>query len=163
MANLSVVVFDNPDEAGKVRVALQDVVRQGKLTLDDSAVVVKDADGQVQVRHEMDRGVKIGIAGGGFLGLFIGFLFGGPLVSALVWAIGGGIAGSLAEMGVNKDFVNDVKNEMKPNSSALFVITRADDPTLALAALRPYEGKVIQTTLPTETEEALRRVLEKRS
>lgn len=163
MSNLTVVVFDNPEEAGKVREALRDVQREGKLTLDDSAIIVKDAEGQVQVHHEMDRGVKIGIAGGGFLGLFIGFLFGGPLVSALVWAIGGGIAGSLAEMGVNKDFVKDVQDAMEPNTSALFIITRTDDPSLALAALRPFQGKVIQTTLSTDMEENLRRVLEKRS
>ena len=163
MNNLSVIVFDNVDEAGEVRKALADVQKHGFMGLDDAAVIVKDEDGQIHVKHETDRGVKVGIAGGGFLGLFIGFMFGGPLISALLGALGGAWIGSASEMGIRKDFVNEVKETMKPNSSALFVITRDSDPAVALAALRPYKGTVLQTTLPLEMEESLRRVLEKRS
>ena len=100
MNNLSVIVFDNVDEAGEVRKALADVQKQGLMGLDDSAIVVKDEDGQIHVKHETDRGVKVGIAGGGFLGLFIGFMFGGPLISALLGALGGAWIGSASEMGI---------------------------------------------------------------
>lgn len=163
MNNLIVMVFDNTDEATEVRKSLNDVQKQGKMNLDDAAVVVKDEDGQVHIRHEIDRGVKIGVAGGGFWGLFVGFLFGGPLVSALTWALGGALVGSLADMGIHKDFVREVKETMTPGTSALFVIVRDSDPAVALAALRPYKGEIIQTTLPSEVEESLRKVLEHRT
>jgi uncharacterized membrane protein len=51
---------------------------------------------------------------------------------------------------------------MTENSSALFIIVRDSDPDLAIAALRPYEGKILQTTLSPEDEETLRRTLKKK-
>ncbi len=51
---------------------------------------------------------------------------------------------------------------MTENSSALFIIVRDADPAFAVAALRPYEGKVLQTTLAPEDEETLRRALKKK-
>ena len=44
MSNLVVVVFDDENEAGEVRDALREQQKSGNLSLDDSAVVVKDAD-----------------------------------------------------------------------------------------------------------------------
>lgn len=163
MSNLVVVAFDNEEEASQVRAALAEVQNYGGTVVNDAAVVVKDANGEVRVKHETDTGVKTGAVGGGLLGLFIGFLFGGPIVGAVVLALGGGLVGSLADMGVSKDFVNEVKEAMQPRTSALFVIVRDSDAEVALAALRPYKGNVIHTTLPTELEESLQRVLAKRS
>jgi len=39
---------------------------------------------------------------------------------------------------------------------------RDGDPDIAVAALRPYEGKILQTTLSDEDEESLRRALKKK-
>lgn len=162
MPYLTVITFDDPDEATKVRESLKSIQKQGLLDLDDSAVIVKDEDGQVNVKNEVDRGVKVGIAGGGLIGLFIGFLFGGPIGAMLLGAIGGGAVGSLADLGIQKSFVKDVTEAMKPNSSAIFFIIRDANPNAAIAALKPYKGEVYHTALPTEAEETLRRVLKSR-
>jgi len=70
MSDLVVIVFDNADEATRVYAKLNELRGQGHLSLDDAAVVVKDADDQVHVKNEIDRGIKIGFAGGGLIGLF---------------------------------------------------------------------------------------------
>lgn len=162
MSYLTVVVFDDPDQATQVRQSLKNIQKQGLLDLDDSAVIVKDEDGQVHVKNEIDRGVKVGLAGGGLIGLFVGFLFGGPIGALLLGALGGAAVGSMADLGIQKDFVKDVQNGMKPGSSAIFFIVRDANPNAAISALKPYQGEVYHTALPTEAEETLRRVLRKK-
>ena len=54
---------------------------------------------------------------------------------------------------------DEVKTTLRPGRSALFLVVRQSDADATIAALRPFSGDVIQTTLDTETEEALRRAL----
>jgi uncharacterized membrane protein len=159
MSNLIVVTFDNEEEAGKVRETLKS--QSANINLDDSAVVVKDAEGEIHVKNEVDRGVAVGALGGGALGLLIGgLLF--PVGGLVLGALGGALVGKMLDMGVDKKFVDDVSEHLQPGTSALFVIVREANPNVALAALRPYKGKVIQTSLPPEAEAELRRILSQR-
>ena len=159
MSNLVVITFDNEEEAGKVREALK--AQSANISLDDSAVVVKDAEGEIHVKNEVDRGVAVGALGGGALGLLIGgLLF--PVGGLVLGALGGALVGKMLDMGVDKKFVDDVGEHLQPGTSALFVLVREVNPNVALAALRPYKGKVIQTSLPPEAEAELRRILSQR-
>lgn len=159
MSNLVVITFDNAEEAEKVRESIRSIQKQDLIKLDDSAIVVKDEDGQVHVKNEMDRGVKVGLAGGGLLGLWIGFIFGGPIGGLVLGALGGALVGASTDMGLQKTFVKEVSEALKPNTSALFVVVRDSNPNAAIAALRPYKGEVFHTSLDPEAEETLRRVL----
>ena len=166
MSHILVVTFDNEEEAGKVREALKKVQHQGNLSLDDSAIVVKDANGHVHVKNELDRGVKVGASVGGLLGLFVALLtapIGFPLIALTVGIFGGAGVGALTDMGVQKSFVKDVSNALKPSTSALFIIIRSGNPNAAIAALKPYKGEVYHTSFDPEAEESLRHVLSKRT
>ena len=160
MSNLIVITFDNAEEAGQVRQTLRSAERGDYLSLDDSAVVVKDEKGKVHVKNELDRGVKVGAVGGGMLGLLIGSIF-FPLAGLLVGALAGGLIGSAVDLGIPKKFVKDVSEDLRPGTSALFVIVRDANPEVALAALKPYKGTVRHTTLTPEGEKELRRILSK--
>ncbi len=162
MSNLVVITFDSADEAGQVRDALRSAQKSGGLSLDDSAVVVKDADGKIHVKNEVDRGVKIGAIGGGFLGLLLAGIF-FPFAGIIVGALGGAAVGALADLGISKKFVKQVGDELGPENSALFVIVRDNvNPDMVAAALRPYKGTLYQTSFGTQAEENLRDVLSKR-
>ena len=161
MSDLVVVTFDNMEEAGKVREALRSVQRADYLSLDDSAVIVKDEGGKIHVKNEMDRGVKVGAVGGGLLGLLIGGIF-FPLGGLLVGALAGSLVGKMADTGVDKNFVKEVSEDLQPGTSALFFIVREANPNVALAALKPYKGTVRHTSFPPEAEEEVRRLLGKR-
>ena len=160
MSNLIVIVFDDPEEAGKVRKTIKSVQSGGHIRLDDSAVVVKDANGKFHVKNEMDRGIKIGAIGGGFLGLLIGGVF-FPFAGLLIGALGGAAVGATTKLGISQSFIKEVAESMDNESSAFFVIVRDSDPDVAVAALKPYKGKLLQTTLSPEDEENLRGVLKK--
>ena len=161
MSDLVVIAFDNMDEAGRVRETMRSVEHQGRMSLDDSAVVVRDEEGNFHVKDQVDRGVKIGAVGGGALGLLIaGLLF--PVAGLLIGVVGGAIVGKLADTGVDKKFIKDVEEKMQPGTSAIFLLIRDADPNVALMALKPYKGTVLQSTLPPEAEEEVERLLKKR-
>jgi uncharacterized membrane protein len=161
MSNLIVVTFDNPDEAGKVLKTLHSAERSDYLSLDDAAVVVRDQEGKVHVHNETERGVKIGAVGGGLLGLMIASIF-FPIAGLVIGAVGGALVGKSLGTGVDKKFVEEVTEQLQPGTSALFVIVREGNPDVAVAALKPYKGTVLQTTFPPEAEDELRRILSKR-
>jgi uncharacterized membrane protein len=161
MSYLVAVLFDDPAEAGKVRKTLSSIQHTGHLSLDDSAIVVKEEDGKIHLKNEVDRGVKVGALGGSAIGLLLGSVF-FPIGGLIIGAIGGALVGKLMDTGVSKTFVDEVTEEMQPGSSAIFFIVRGNDPNPTVAALREYKGKVLQTSLPSEAEETLRRELEGR-
>lgn len=80
----------------------------------------------------------------------------GPLANIIIGAAGGAVIGSLTELGIETKFVMDVVKSLQPGSSALFVIVRDADTRIILAALKPYEGELFQTTLSSEAQERMR-------
>ena len=160
MSNLIVIVFDDVEEASKVRKTIKSIEGSGHIRLDDSAVVVKDEKGKIHVKNQVDRGVKVGAVGGGLLGLLIRSIF-FPFTGLLIGALSGAAVGAAAKLGVSQSFVKEVAEAMDNESSALFIIVRDSDPDVAVAALKPYKGKLLQTTLSPEDEENLRGVLKK--
>ncbi len=161
MSDLIVITFDNVDEAAKVRESLRSIEREGLLRLDDSAVIVREEDGKVHVKDELDRGVKVGAVGGGLLGLFIGFMF-FPLGAIVLGVLGGALIGKSADLGISKKFVKEVTESLEPGTSAIFFVIRDGNPNAIVGVLRPYKGEIYQDTLSSEDEETLRRILSKR-
>lgn len=161
MSNLVVITFDDMEEAERVLKTMRSVQQEGLVSLDDSAVVVRDEEGKYHVKNEVDRGVKIGALGGGAIGLMIGgLLF--PVAGILVGVLGGAAVGALAGVGIDKDFVKEVEGAMEPGTSAIVLVVREANANVALAALKPYKGTVYSTTFPPETEAEIRRLLSKR-
>jgi uncharacterized membrane protein len=68
----------------------------------------------------------------------------------------------MTDLGVDQKFVKEVETAMHPSTSAIFLLVRQADPNAALAALKPYKGTLYHTSLSTEAEESLRRVLSDR-
>jgi uncharacterized membrane protein len=157
VSDIVVITFDNATDAGEAREALRDLEQSGRLSLDDAAVVVKDAQGNVDVADQLDRGVKLGAVGGGALGLLLGFMF--PIAGAAVGALGGALVVRLADLGVDKGFVEDVTAALRPGTSALFLMVREGNPDAAVAALEPFRGTLHQTSFGPDVEESLRQAL----
>jgi uncharacterized membrane protein len=161
MSNLTVLTFEDMVQAGEAREALQKIASGGYLKIDDSAVIVKNEDGKVEVKNQTDTGVKWGAFGGGMLGLLLAGVF-FPLAGLAIGAVAGALVGKSLNMGVDKQFVKDVTETLKPGSSALFVLTSQGEPGMVMAAMRPFKATIYQTTLPTEAVEELQAALKKK-
>ena len=162
MPNLIVITFDNQDEASQVSQAIGQAEQRGQISLDNSAIVVKDQVGKIHVKNQLDRGVKVDAVAGGVIGLLLGGIF-FPFAGLLTGTVSGAAVGALSDLGIQKRFVNAVAEALKPGSSALFVIIRDAVPDAALAALRPYQGEIYHTLLPLDMEDTLRQVLKTRN
>jgi uncharacterized membrane protein len=157
MSELIVLTFDDTEQAGAALEALKKAGTSGYLKIDDAAVIVKDESGKIDVKNQTDTGTKWGAVGGGLIGLILASVF-FPLAGLAIGAIGGALVGKSLNLGVDKKFVQDVTESLKPGSSALFVIG-SGNPDAIMAALRPFQGTIYQTTLPTEAVDELHEVL----
>jgi uncharacterized membrane protein len=155
--NLVVMTFDNETDAGNVMSSLRGLEKQGQMSIEDTAVLVKDQTGKLRVDNEASGATETGAVVGGSLGLIMSFMF--PVVGIVVGAAGGALVGKLLERGVDGNFVKDVGEELQPGTSALFITGRGSNHEAVLRALEPYKGRLYQTNLSSELEDELRRVL----
>jgi len=161
MSHLIVLTFDDTKQAGQAFDAIKKAQRSGHLKVDDAAIVVKQEDSKVEIKNQLDKGVKWGAVGGGVLGLlFAGVFF--PLAGLTIGAVGGALVGKALDLGVDKKFVDNVTETLKPGMSALFVIGNSDKPDAISGLLRPFQGTIYQTTLSTEGVETLRDALKRK-
>ncbi len=58
--------------------------------------------------------------------------------------------------------MKEVTDQLQPGTSALFALVRSGGADSIAAAFRQYEGRVIQTSLDPEYEDALREALKGR-
>ncbi len=154
------VIFDSTSGAAAALASMHDMEQGAYKHIDDTAVVVKDADGKTHVNNEVSRGAMAAGKLGGGGGLLAGFLLGGPIGGLAVGLIGGGLAAKFGHMGIDKKFIEQVEADMAPDSSALFLLSRADSRDMVIASLAPFEGTIYHTNLPAEAEAQLAEYLE---
>jgi uncharacterized membrane protein len=157
MSDLIVVAFDHLDDARSAMQRLREVEREGQVAFEDTAIVERAPDGKVQVRNELSGATESGAAIGAVVGSVLTFFF--PVVGFALGAAAGALVGSMLKTGVESSFVDEVKDKISPGRSALFLVVKGGSIEAVIAALEPFKGDVIQTTLPTDAEEQLRAVL----
>jgi len=158
MSTLVAVGYDDPFKAEEVRLKLQKMQNSYLIDLDDAVVAVKNAKGKVKL-DQMHNLTAFGAASGGFWGTLIGMLFLAPLLGLAVGAAAGAVAGALRDVGINDQFMKDLADTLKPNTSALFVLVRKSTPDRVLEELKGTGGKILQTSLSHEETDRLQNAL----
>ncbi len=162
MSTLVAVVFEDESTAFEMRAALVKMQKQYLLEMGDAVVVTRDPDGKTKL-HQAVSLTGVGAAGGAFWGMLIGLLFLNPLLGAVVGAGAGALSAKFKDIGVDDKMMKEVGQSLKPGTSALFVLVRKATPDKVLEGLKQFTGKgrVFQTSLGKDDENALREVLEK--
>ena len=158
MSNILVITFDDEEQALSVLKSLKSLEHMDQISITDTAVIVKDKSGKVQVKNATESGVKIGAVTGGFFGLLIGSLL-FPVAGVLIGAAGGAALGKMFETGVDKNFVKEVRDSLTPGSSAILFVVGGGNVGLLVTALEPYSGKVYQSTFNSEVQASIEQAL----
>ena len=155
MNELIVLAFDTEDGALNVRDKLNDLQKQGLITLSDAAVVVRKGDGKPKVKQAQSL-VGAGALGGSFWGLLIGLIFFAPILGMAVGAVTGALSGRFADIGVDDEFIEEVGDTIEPGHSALFLLVVEAQTDRVIDEIESYNPTVLRTNLSAEDEESLR-------
>jgi len=166
MAELVVVAFEDPNEADRALTELKRMQKEYLIDLEDAVIAIRDSDGKLQLKQSVDL-VGAGAASGGLWGAMwgslVGLLFLNPLLGlisgAALGAGAGALSGKLSDYGIDDDFIRNLGQTLKENSSALFVLVRKAQPDKVLNEISWFRGKVIRSSLSPQQEERLQAAL----
>ena len=132
-------------DVGEAEAALERVRRLRGV--EDAAVVARDAEGRVELRQTRQPAVGEGVVAGGTIGLVAGFVFGGPVLGALVGLAGGGGL-AVRDRGVPDERMRSFGDALEPGRAAVFALaadgTAVERVRLALA---PWRGELLLADL----------------
>jgi uncharacterized membrane protein len=159
MATLVAIGYSEQGTAEQARETVGGLESELIIQADQVAAISRDMEGKYHV-HTSHGGAGAGAVWGGFWGLLFGLLFFIPFAG---WAVGAGLGalfGHLGEKGIDKQFQEQVRDHLKPGTSALFLVIEHATPDKAIAALEQYGGTVIKTSLSDEDTKKLQEALQ---
>jgi uncharacterized membrane protein len=158
MADLIAIGY--PDETTALS-AMDEAERlQHELVLQADAVaaIVRNREGKLRVvtnHHAVGAGATWGM----WWGMLFGMLFFVPFLGMAVGAGMGALMGKVTKSAVNKEFEDQVREMLKPGTSALFMVVDKVTPDKAVEAMSRYGGTVLKSSLSNETERELQEAL----
>jgi len=137
--------------------------KQNLIDLEDACVVVHTEAGKIQVKQAINLGA-LGAARGLSSGMLIGALAGllvlnplaGMTLGGLAGAGFGALSGSMADYGINDEFIQNLGKTISKGSSALFLLIKRSTPDKVLPEIEPFKPRVLKTSLSHEQEDKLR-------
>jgi uncharacterized membrane protein len=160
MATLVAIGYPDQTTAEQARQTVQGLEADLIIQADQVAAISRDLDGKYHVTTTHGgASAGGGAAWGGFWGLLFGILFFVPFIGLALGAGMGALFGHLGEKGIDKAFQDQVRDAVKPGTSALFLIVEQATPDKAVAALEQYGGTVIKTSLSDEDTKRLQDAL----
>ncbi len=158
MADLIAVAYRDMHKAEEVLSTMRRLQGEYLVDLEDAAYVTRDKDGNVRLFQSVNIpliGTVSGLAWGGLIGL----LFLNPLLGAAIGAGTAALTGTLADYGINDNFMKKLGKELVPGGSAIFILARRFTPDKFTDELARYGGTLLHTSLTREAEEKLQQAL----
>ena len=161
MATLVAIGYADEATAERARDTVRQLESELIIQADQVASINRDLDGKYHV-HTSHGGASAGGGAwwGGFWGFLFGLLFFIPFFGLALGAGMGALFGHFGEKGIDKAFQEQVRDQLQPGTSALFMIIEQATPDKAVAALSQYGGTVIKTSLSDEDTKKLQDALQ---
>ena len=123
---LVVGVFDGEGEAWDAVISATEVAAQQQSRILDACLVVRRADGSVQIRETSDVTPTQGAWYGAATGLLAGVVLAFPLAGAAVGAGLGVFAARRHDIGITNDFEKAVADRLEPGKAAAVALVQAE-------------------------------------
>jgi uncharacterized membrane protein len=154
MADLIAIGYDDENTAAQAGDEARRLAKDLIIEADAIAVIRRDAEGKYHVtttHHPVGTGATWGM----FWGLLFGMLFFVPVFGMAFGAGWGALMGKITKSGISKEFQDQVRDLVKPGTSALFLVVEKVTPDKAVDALSKFGGTVLKSSLSKDAEEEL--------
>lgn len=151
---LIVAIFEEESQATEVLDSIKKLEKDQYIEVRHAAVVIKGADGEIQVQDiedvDSDSGKRFGAIAGGLIGL----LGGGPIGAAIGVAAGavtGKTAADKLRFGIPKEDLEAIEASLQPGNSAIITYAKISFLEAALRQLRNSGAEVFHQTVDAAT------------
>jgi uncharacterized membrane protein len=156
MATLTALKFPTPEGAQQMLSTLDNLQEQHLINVQDAAVVTWPANKKKPKTQQLTNLAGIGALDGAFWGMLFGLIFFSPLLGAALGAALGALTGSMVDVGIDDNFIKEVRDKVTPGTSALFLLSSDAVVDRVADAVKGMQFEVIATNLSKDEEEKLK-------
>ena len=153
---LLAAVYADEGRAKDILDMLQEMHRATTITIDDSAMVTKGADGKLQIHETREVTTKKGLKRGAIAAGVFGLLFPPSIIASAV--AGGAIGaawGKLRDTGIKSGSIKELGDALEPGKAAVIVLVDEQTAQAAENALKGWDGEVVRHAFTTEESVAI--------
>ncbi len=158
MATLTVWKFPDAAGADQAEATLEQLQKEELIKIHDAATVSWPAGAKKPKTRQLNNLTGAGALGGSFWGLLFGLIFFVPLLGMAVGAAMGALTGSMSDVGIDDGFIEGVRDQVTPGTSALFLMSSDAVMDKVKDAFDGQHVELIQTNLDNAQEAKLREV-----
>ncbi len=158
MATMTVWKFPTPEGAEAAEATLVHLQKEGLITVHDAAVVTFPEGAKKPKTKQLHSLAGAGALGGAFWGMLFGLIFLVPLLGLAIGAGFGALSGSLMDVGIDDDFIKEVRAQIAPGTSALFLLSSDAVLDKMREEFASTPMTLLETNLSDEQEQKLREV-----
>jgi len=156
MATLTAWKFNSPEGADQALQTLQRLQREQLIDVIDGATVSWPADKKKPKTEQMHNTAGSGALGGAFWGMLFGLLFFIPLLGLAIGAGMGAMMGAMTDVGIDDNFIKQVREKVTPGTSALFLYSQNAVVDKIRDEFKGQQMELIQSNLSNEQEAKLK-------
>jgi uncharacterized membrane protein len=156
MATLTVLKFNSAQGAENALRKVEGLQKQQLINLHDAAWVTWPEGKKKPQTKQLVNLAGIGALDGAFWGMLFGLIFFVPFFGMAIGAAMGALSGKFADVGIDDEFIENVRSEVTEGTSALFLYTSGAVIDRVADAFKDVEFEIVTTNLSNDEEQALR-------
>ncbi len=156
MATLTVLKFSTPEGAGQMLTKIEALQKAELIKIQDAAIVTWPVGKKSPKTKQLVSMAGMGALQGAFWGMLFGLIFLVPFFGLAVGAAMGALTGSMADYGIDDNFIKQTREKVTEGTSALFLMSTGAVQDKVAEALKGSEFELIASNLTKEQEEQLK-------